>query len=780
MKPETLVKIIFVLLSFYFSQFPVKAYWEKILPYNNFLTSVESTPWGILVGEFDTRMWLNPPPTNDIYLSKDLGLTWTPLGLAGRAITDIKFYGGKIYAATYYVKNNKNGLFVTDDLGKTWKQIGPMFSPTKVNRDSKTIYLGGENNGLWISQDDGVTWVQKIGSGQFGPNIKAIESFENITFVTTISETYKTTDHGTTWAKISFFDAKSIEQFCIGKNIIFAGSTGASGLFKSSDNALTWTKIQSFGNYGVGDLIYYDNRVYAGRINPSFSDMYTVYESSDLGNTWEDTQLNVPSSKRVLDTAWVFSNPAKLFAVSLNNGFYKYAVSSWEPEKLPFLEIPWRNGTTAELLDKITSFFDHEYPLLGYNYQIEPVYADDTTLNFYGEKHREPEMYYSSHNGTDFALSYGDEILAASDGIATYYNCSGCGNSIRIEHPNGYQSIYMHLQKNGLVTTEGNIPVSTGDVIGKVGMTGNTNGPHLHFEVLKSGLYPDDLTDPYGWLDPESEDPWPLFSWQDLLGQHYGTKDYYLWNNELSGTSNFIVGNSGVSLGNITINLSGSSVPPQTIYLKNYLQPQIPELQKILKYVPNTSVLINAYDLLGQEITSFSNPVEIKIDFSDSYLTGILKETIKVYFWDILSGLWQPLPTILDLISNTASAETYHFSNFALLGEKISSSPPITQLSVTGQKTGNWYTEYPVVELSVQNSVSEPATIFYTISGEAGWEEYSAPVTINQNGIINFQYRSIDVYGNLEETQNFILQIDTKNKGKKTVRIKNSDFSITE
>jgi murein DD-endopeptidase MepM/ murein hydrolase activator NlpD len=779
-RPETLGKILFVLLSFYFSQSPVEAYWEKIQPYNNFLTGVETTPWGILVGEFDTRTWLNPPPLNDIYLSKDLGLTWIPLGLAGRAVTDIKFFDGKIYATTYYVRNNKNGLFITDDLGKTWKQTGPMFSPTKVNRDSETIYLGGQNHGLWISQDDGVTWVQKIGDGQFGPYIKAIESFENITFVTTTDKTYKTTDKGATWEEIPFFGNKSIEQICVENNIIFAGSSGIPGLFKSADNGLTWTKVQSFGNYGVGDLLRYGNKIYAGRVNPSFSDLYTVYESADLGNTWTDTGLNVPSSKRVLDIAWAFSEPVNLYAVSLNNGLYKYSIPPWEPAVFAFLDIPWKKKTVSELIDKITSFFDHEYPLLGYGYQKEPVYADNTTLNFYGERREEPEIYYSSHNGTDYALPYGGEVLAAADGIASYYSCEGCGNSIKIQHPNGYQSIYMHLQKIGLVTAGENIPVSAGDTIGKIGMTGNTDGPHLHFEVLKNGLFPDGLVDPYGWLNSKSQDPWPLFSWQDLLGQHNGSTSNYLWKSGSLGITNFITGKNNISLENKSVIWSGSSVPSQTVYLKNYFQPSLPKLQKGLGYVPNTSIEINAYDFLGEEIVAFSNPVEIKIDFSDSDPVGIIKETIKMYFWDIISKLWQPLPTILDLTVDIATATTYHFSNFVLLGEKINLVPPLTQINISGQKNGNWFTEYPLVELTTLNSDSPPSTIFFTSGGETGWEEYLGPITVSLDGIVNFQFRSMDTYGNVEKTQSYILQIDTKNKGKKTVKVKNAGFTIAE
>jgi hypothetical protein len=271
-----------------------------------------------------------------------------------------------------------------------------------------------------------------------------------------------------------------------------------------------------------------------------------------------------------------------------------------------------------------------------------------------------------------------------------------------------------------------------------------------------------------------------LFSWQDLLGQHNGSRSYYLWKYDPPTASYFIAGSGELKLENKTIIWSGSSIPSQTVFLKNYFQPKIPELQKILKYVPNTSIQLEAYDLLGKTITSFSDPVKIKISFSDSDLAGISKESVKIYFWDLISKLWTPLPTILDLIFNTATAETHHLSNFVLLGEKMNTAPPLTLLNVSGAKTSNWFTEFPVLELTVNGPDSSQATIFFTTGGETEWEEYLNPVTLRLDGIINLQYRSQDVYGNLEETQNYVLQIDTKDKGKKTVKIKNNTFETTE
>ena len=64
-------------------------------------------------------------------------------------------------------------------------------------------------------------------------------------------------------------------------------------------------------------------------------------------------------------------------------------------------------------------------------------------------------MYYSSHDGYDYSLKYGTNILAPADGFAEYHYCNPCGNSIKINHLNGYQTTYMHLQKEGLITGAG-------------------------------------------------------------------------------------------------------------------------------------------------------------------------------------------------------------------------------------------------------------------------------------------------------------------------------------
>lgn len=85
------------------------------------------------------------------------------------------------------------------------------------------------------------------------------------------------------------------------------------------------------------------------------------------------------------------------------------------------------------------------------------------------------------HNGTDFAADEGDTICAAKGGEVTFsaYN-GGYGNLVIIDHGEGMETYYAHMSE--ILVKKGD-KVKRGEVIGKVGNTGNSTGPHLHFEV---------------------------------------------------------------------------------------------------------------------------------------------------------------------------------------------------------------------------------------------------------------------------------------------------------
>ena len=98
------------------------------------------------------------------------------------------------------------------------------------------------------------------------------------------------------------------------------------------------------------------------------------------------------------------------------------------------------------------------------------------------------------HTGVDLAARSGTPIYAAGDGVIQYYKWqSGYGNKVEIQHVNGYETAYGHMSRyvDGL---EVGSHVRQGQIIGYVGSTGQSTGPHLHFEILINGNLVDPLS----------------------------------------------------------------------------------------------------------------------------------------------------------------------------------------------------------------------------------------------------------------------------------------------
>lgn len=103
-----------------------------------------------------------------------------------------------------------------------------------------------------------------------------------------------------------------------------------------------------------------------------------------------------------------------------------------------------------------------------YGYRTHPLYG-----------------YYAMHNGVDLAANHGTRVYAIASGyvnVSTYANVNG--NYVSISHGNGYGSLYAHLD---YATVSAGEYVTQGQVIGYVGSTGWSSGPHLHFEIHLNG-----------------------------------------------------------------------------------------------------------------------------------------------------------------------------------------------------------------------------------------------------------------------------------------------------
>ena len=105
----------------------------------------------------------------------------------------------------------------------------------------------------------------------------------------------------------------------------------------------------------------------------------------------------------------------------------------------------------------------------------------------FGMRKHPIDGYNKMHRGTDFAAPMGTPIMASGSGVITRARwCGGGGNCIKIKHNSTYETIYAHMKSFASGIKEGR-RIKQGQIIGYVGSTGKSTGPHLHYEVVKNG-----------------------------------------------------------------------------------------------------------------------------------------------------------------------------------------------------------------------------------------------------------------------------------------------------
>ena len=105
----------------------------------------------------------------------------------------------------------------------------------------------------------------------------------------------------------------------------------------------------------------------------------------------------------------------------------------------------------------------------------------------FGMRKHPIDGFNKMHRGTDFAAPMGTPIMASGDGVVVKAGwCGGGGNCVKIKHNSVYQTIYAHMSKFANRVKSG-VRVKQGQIIGYVGSTGKSTGPHLHYEVIENG-----------------------------------------------------------------------------------------------------------------------------------------------------------------------------------------------------------------------------------------------------------------------------------------------------
>lgn len=431
----------------------------------------------------------------------------------------------------------------------------------------------------------------------------------------------------------------------------------------------------------------------------------------------------------------------------------------------PFLDLPWDYGNQdfKEIIFDPNSWFDHKYPLQNFNCCIQSI------IDYKGEQ---KDKAYKSHSGYDFGVRHevvqGTPVLASAAGWATFVpesKSGGAGNMIKIDHENGYQTWYEHLDPAELVVnSEGERKhVEKGEKIGKVGLTGKTTGYHIHLSVFKdingngdfSDDYPFGLLDPLGW-EGNYTDPWEEYS----SGGRHGAKSYKLFTGLTPPKLQQIPSSGGtVTDQELTLN-----IPPNAsngllnFKIENSAFEKASDLVKSL--VP--TLLLSATNNLGQIISNFNNPLGLIYDYSKADLSNVNEDSISFYFFNSSSNIWEKMTSNLDKTNKTVSSQTTHFSQFAVMAEALDITPPETTAQIVGDKgTGNWYrSDVTVNVVSLDNSGGKGVDyIVYSLDGE-NWNKYQSPIGFNTEGNHKIYFLAHDKVGNDESQKSIEFSID--------------------
>jgi murein DD-endopeptidase MepM/ murein hydrolase activator NlpD len=167
------------------------------------------------------------------------------------------------------------------------------------------------------------------------------------------------------------------------------------------------------------------------------------------------------------------------------------------------LRMAYQNKSFNDLIDMV----NNKTKLLAAIPAIQPINNKQLSRIASGFGYRIDPIYKTrkAHLGLDFASPSGTPIYATADGIIKFagFSTNGYGNHVIINHGFGYETLYGHMVR---VSAAQGQQVKRGQVIGYVGSTGKSTGPHLHYEVHKSGVQVDPINFFYNDLTPAQFD----------------------------------------------------------------------------------------------------------------------------------------------------------------------------------------------------------------------------------------------------------------------------------
>lgn len=211
-------------------------------------------------------------------------------------------------------------------------------------------------------------------------------------------------------------------------------------------------------------------------------------------------KVTLPSTLKVIG-AGAFKDCTNLKEINIPYGVTTIGERAFENCISVYMVLPDTVTTIGDGAFAGCTQFDGTFKPSDFNSEtMKPVASDNFTIirpvdsTFITTDYSEGE---GGHDGIDYAGELGDNIYAAADGIVTAieteYDDKGYGKYVIIDHGNGYTTCYTHMDS---ISVEMLDEVSAGDVIGKMGSTGWSTGPHLHFVLAKNSV----AVDPHIYL----------------------------------------------------------------------------------------------------------------------------------------------------------------------------------------------------------------------------------------------------------------------------------------
>tara|TARA_R110002124_G_scaffold120895_7_gene279163 strand:- start:78970 stop:80196 length:1227 start_codon:yes stop_codon:yes gene_type:complete len=287
-----------------------------------------------------------------------------------------------------------------------------------------------------------------------------------------------------------FKDSFDVRRIVVGKPYVLLNSkdsTNATQVFIYEKNKVDYAVVDfrdTVSSFTASKPVSYKEKSASGII------------TSSLSQTMEEQNLSAYMTDRLANIyAWTVNffhlQPGDRFKVIYTEKFINDTIPAgladikatyFEHRGKPLYAFAYEGDT----INRIVDFYDENADNLRRAFLKAPVkfsrissrYNLSRRIKYYGYKLR-------PHKGTDFAAPIGTPILATADGVVTKSERrGGNGNYVKIRHNGTYDTQYLHMKSRNVRVGDF---VRQGDVIGWVGMTGNTGGPHVCYRFWKNG-----------------------------------------------------------------------------------------------------------------------------------------------------------------------------------------------------------------------------------------------------------------------------------------------------